>query len=59
MPGIWLFSTDPETCSFEDLLRKGRDLWDGVKNPLANRFLREVRRGDAVLGFGSPSRCGR
>lgn len=49
MPRIWLFSTDPEAYSFDTLLAKGREVWDGVKNALANRYLGEVRKGDLVL----------
>jgi predicted RNA-binding protein with PUA-like domain len=49
-PGLWLFKTDPETYSFEDLLRKkGGDVWDGVKNAVALKHLRAVSEGDRVL----------
>ncbi len=49
-PGLWLFKTDPDTYSFEDLLRKkGGDVWDGVRNAVALKHLRAVSQGDRVL----------
>lgn len=48
--GFWLFKTDPETYSFDDLMKKkGGDVWDGVRNAVALKHLRAVREGDHVL----------
>ncbi len=45
----WLFKEEPEHYSFDDLQRDGRTEWDGVRNALAQQYLRQVRRGDRVL----------
>jgi predicted RNA-binding protein with PUA-like domain len=44
----WLFKTEPSDYSFERLMREGRTSWTGVKNALALRHLRQVRKGDPV-----------
>ncbi len=52
----WLFKTEPEAFSFDDLLAApGRTAgWDGVRNYQARNFLRdEVRAGDGVLVYHS------
>lgn len=45
----WLFKTEPTAYSFDQLERDKRTTWDGVKNPLARKHLREIARGDLVL----------
>ena len=45
----WLFKSDPETYSFEDLEREGSTVWDGVSNNLALKHLRSVHKGDPAL----------
>ncbi len=48
---FWLFKTEPETFCWEDQLRaagKGEE-WSGVRNALAQKHMREMKRGD--LGF--------
>lgn len=49
MPNHWLLKTEPDEYAFEDLVRDGRAIWDGVTNPLALRHLRTVRRQDRLL----------
>ena len=44
----WLFKTEPSEYSWNDLLRDGRAVWDGITNPLALRHLRSARAGDSV-----------
>jgi predicted RNA-binding protein with PUA-like domain len=44
----WLFKTEPSDYSFERLMREGRTSWTGVKNALALRHLRQVKKGDPV-----------
>ena len=44
----WLFKTEPSDYSFERLLKDKKTTWTGVKNALALRHLREVRRGDEI-----------
>jgi predicted RNA-binding protein with PUA-like domain len=45
----WLLKTEPGEYSFDDLIREGRTVWDGVTNPLALRHLRAIRRDDELL----------
>jgi predicted RNA-binding protein with PUA-like domain len=45
----WILKTEPSSYSYADLERDGTARWDGVKNPLALKHLRSMRRGDAVL----------
>jgi predicted RNA-binding protein with PUA-like domain len=47
----WLFKEEPTHYSFQDLVRDGRATWSGVKNPLAQKHLRAVRRGDRILYY--------
>jgi predicted RNA-binding protein with PUA-like domain len=51
MAGRWLIKEEPSHYSFEDLERDGKTLWEGVKNPLARKHLREIRRGDSILYY--------
>ncbi len=48
---LWLFKQEPNCYSFADLRRDGRTVWDGVGNPLARKYLRQVKRGDRVLFY--------
>lgn len=49
---FWLFKTDPDTYSFQDLAAKKKgDVWDGVKNAVALKHLRAVAAGDRVLVY--------
>ena len=45
----WLLKTEPSEFSFEDLLASGREIWDGISNPLALKHLRSTRAGDLAL----------
>lgn len=45
----FLFKTEPEEFSFDDLLRDGKTIWDGVKNPLAQKFIKSAKVGDKVF----------
>jgi predicted RNA-binding protein with PUA-like domain len=45
---MWLLKTEPGTYSYDDLMRDGRAVWDGVKNPAALRNMGEMKVGDAV-----------
>ncbi len=49
MAECWLFKTEPSAYSFAHLVRDKRTVWDGVKNPMALKYLRQVRGGDTVL----------
>lgn len=47
----WLFKEEPEHYSYDDLVRDGRTSWTGVRNPLAQRHLRSVSKGDRILFY--------
>lgn len=57
--GFWLFKTEPQTFSIDDLAARGAngECWDGVRNYQARNFLRdEVAIGDGVLIYHSSCR---
>jgi predicted RNA-binding protein with PUA-like domain len=41
----FLFKTEPDAYSFEDFLRDNETVWDGVTNPTAVKYLREMKAG--------------
>ena len=41
MANYWLVKTEPSTYSYDDLEREQTAVWDGVKNPVALRNLRD------------------
>jgi len=47
----WLFKEEPTHYSYADLERDGSTLWEGVKNPVARKHLRQVKPGDRVLFY--------
>jgi len=47
----WLFKEEPSSYSFDDLCRDGRTRWAGVRNPLAQKHLKAVRKGDRILYY--------
>jgi len=49
----FLAKTDPEAYSIDDFEREGRTAWDGVTNPQAVRFIRDMQPGDRVFIYHS------
>jgi predicted RNA-binding protein with PUA-like domain len=49
VPAKWLLKSDPDHYSFDDLVRDGKTVWDGVSNNLALKNLRSIRRGDVAF----------
>ena len=45
----WLLKTEPSTYAWADLVRAGRAVWDGVRNPAALGHLRGMRPGDEAF----------
>ena len=41
----FLFKTEPSVYSFDDFLRDKETIWDGVTNPTAVKYLREMKAG--------------
>lgn len=47
----FLFKTEPSEYSFADLLKQGSATWDGVRNPVALKNMRGMKRGDRVFVY--------
>jgi predicted RNA-binding protein with PUA-like domain len=47
----WLFKEEPTHYGYDLLVRDGRTVWAGVKNPLAQKHLRAVRKGDRIFYY--------
>jgi predicted RNA-binding protein with PUA-like domain len=45
----WLLKSEPQDYSYTDLERDGRTIWNGVKNPLALKYLRTMQPADKAL----------
>jgi predicted RNA-binding protein with PUA-like domain len=48
---LWLFKQEPECYSYADLVRDGKTVWDGVRNPVAQKNLQAAKAGDKVLYY--------
>jgi predicted RNA-binding protein with PUA-like domain len=50
----WLMKSEPDTFSIDDLKRKGKEAWDGVRNYQARNYMRDgMRVGDKVFFYHS------
>ena len=47
----WLFKEEPANYSFDALLKDKRTVWSGVKNPVAQKHLHAVKRGDRIFYY--------
>jgi len=47
----WLFKEEPTHYSYDDLARDGKTSWTGVRNPLAQKHLRSVAKGDRIFFY--------
>jgi predicted RNA-binding protein with PUA-like domain len=47
----WLFKEEPTHYGYDALVRDRRTVWTGVKNPLAQKHLRGVRKGDRIFYY--------
>ena len=45
----WLAKTEPESYSYDDLERLGRDRWNGVKNFTALKHINNMKPGDLIF----------
>ena len=45
----WLFKEEPTHYGFDALVKDGKTVWSGVRNPVAQKHLRAVRKGDRVF----------
>ena len=49
----WLLKSEPDVFGYDDLVRNGREGWDGVRNYQARNFMRAMKRGDLGLFYHS------
>ena len=50
----WLMKSEPDAFSIDDLKRKGKEAWDGVRNYQARNYMRDgMRKGDKVFFYHS------
>jgi predicted RNA-binding protein with PUA-like domain len=47
----WLFKEEPTHYSFDDFTKDRKTVWSGVKNPLAQKHLRSVKKGDRIFYY--------
>ena len=47
----WLFKEEPTHYSFDNLVKDKKTSWTGVKNPLAQKNLRSVKKGDEIFFY--------
>src|SRR5436190_23585812 len=51
----WLFKEEPTHYSYDDLARDGKTSWTGVRNPVAQKHLRSVKKGDKIFFYHTGS----
>lgn len=47
----WLFKEEPSHYNFDALVKDKKTVWSGVKNPLAQKHLRAVKKGDRIFYY--------
>ena len=47
----WLVKEEPSNYAFATLIKDGKTVWAGVKNPLAQKHLRSMAKGDRVFYY--------
>ncbi len=52
-PHHWLMKTEPGTFAWSDLVHRGTDPWDGVRNAQARNHIRAMAVGDLALIYHS------
>ena len=50
-PMNWLFKEEPSHYSFDELVKDKKTVWSGVRNPLAQKHLRAVKKGDRIFYY--------
>jgi predicted RNA-binding protein with PUA-like domain len=49
----WLLKTEPDTFSWDNLLKDGCSMWDGVRNYQARNNLRKMKKGELFFFYHS------
>ena len=47
----WLFKEEPSHYSFDALMKDKKTVWSGVRNPVAQKNLHAVRKGDRIFYY--------
>jgi predicted RNA-binding protein with PUA-like domain len=47
----WLVKEEPENYAYAQLEQDGKTMWAGVRNPLAQKHLRSIRKGDSIFYY--------
>jgi predicted RNA-binding protein with PUA-like domain len=47
----FLVKEEPANYSYDEFVKDGRTTWSGVRNPVAQRHLRSIRKGDLVFYY--------
>ena len=47
----WLVKEEPDHYGYGQLERDGKTVWSGVRNPLAQKHLRSIRKGDRIFYY--------
>jgi predicted RNA-binding protein with PUA-like domain len=45
----WLVKEEPDHYGYDQLVRDRKTVWAGVRNPLAQKHLRGIRKGDSIF----------
>lgn len=51
----FLFKEEPDNYSFDAFAKDKRTTWEGVRNPAAQKHLREVKKGDRIFYYHTGS----
>ena len=49
----WLMKSEPDVFSYDDLVKKGKAEWDGVRNHAAQGHMKAMRKGDFAFFYHS------
>jgi predicted RNA-binding protein with PUA-like domain len=47
----WLVKEEPENYNFDQFMADGSTVWSGVRNPVAQKHLRAMQKGDRVFFY--------
>ena len=47
----WLFKEEPSNYSFDALVKDKSTVWSGVRNPVAQKHLHAVKKGDRIFYY--------
>ena len=48
---MWLVKEEPSNYPYDAFVKDGGTTWSGVRNPLAQKHLRSIRKGDQVFYY--------